>query len=57
MTKKRTQSDKVPMSFKQNERDQKIKKYILSTEIKDSLGTSTYLKLLVEKDMKEKGIW
>ncbi len=54
MTKKK-QSLKLPVSFKENIRDLALYNYIL--EQKDTLGISTYIKLLVEKDMREKGIW
>lgn len=54
MTKKK-QSLKLPVSFKENIRDLELYNYVLQQ--KDSLGISTYIKLLVEKDMREKGIW
>lgn len=54
MTKKK-QSLKLPVSFKENIRDLALYNYVLQQ--KDSLGISTYIKLLIEKDMKEKGIW
>lgn len=54
-TKKRKQSLKLAISFKENIRDLEIYNYILDQ--KDCLGTSTYLKLLVEKDMKQRGDW
>lgn len=54
MTKKK-QSLKLPVSFKENIRDLALYNYVL--EQKESLGISTYIKLLIEKDMKEKGIW
>lgn len=54
-TKKRKQSLKLAISFKENIRDLEIYNYILDQ--KDCLGTSTYLKLLVEKDMKQRGAW
>lgn len=52
---KRKQSLKLPVSFKENIRDLALYNYIL--EQKETLGISTYIKLLVEKDMKEKGLW
>lgn len=52
---KRKQSLKLPISFKENLRDLALYNYLL--EQKDTLGISTYVKLLIEKDMKEKGIW
>lgn len=52
---KRKQSLKQPISFKENIRDLTIYNYLL--EIKDTLGISTYVKMLIEKDMKEKGLW
>ncbi|CEN81012.1 Uncharacterised protein [[Clostridium] sordellii] len=52
---KRKQSLKQPISFKENVRDLTIYNYLL--EIKDTLGISTYVKMLIEKDMKEKGLW
>lgn len=52
---KRKQSLKQPISFKENVRDLTIYNYLL--EIKDTLGISTYVKILIEKDMKEKGLW
>ena len=54
MTKK-NQSLKLPVSFKENIRELALYNYVL--EQKDTLGISTYIKLLVEKDMKEKGLW
>ena len=41
--------------LQENIRDLEIYNYILDQ--KDCLGTSTYLKLLVEKDMKQRGDW
>ncbi|GAA0100836.1 hypothetical protein UT300012_15510 [Paraclostridium bifermentans] len=52
---KKKQSLKLPVSFKENIRDLALYNYVLQQ--KDSLGISTYIKLLIEKDMKEKGIW
>lgn len=55
MTKKK-QSLKLPVSFKENIRDIAIYKY-LTEEVKNVLGISTYIKMLVEEDMRKKGIW
>ena len=55
MTKKK-QSLKLPISFKENIRDIAIYKY-LTEEIKNILGISTYIKMLVEEDMRKKGRW
>ena len=52
---KRKQSLKLPVSFKKNIRDLELYNYVL--EQKETLGISTYIKLLIEKDMKEKGLW
>lgn len=52
---KKKQSLKLPVSFKENIRDIAIYDYILGQ--KDTLGISTYIKLLVEKDMRSKGLW
>ncbi|MGL5651207.1 MAG: hypothetical protein ACRDDE_05610 [Paraclostridium sp.] len=52
---KKKQSLKLPVSFKENIRDLALYNYVLQQ--KDSLGISTYIKLLIEKDMKEKGSW
>jgi len=52
---KRKQSLKLPVSFKENIRDLELYNYVL--EQKETLGISTYIKLLIEKDMKEKGLW
>lgn len=40
------------ISFKNNERDEKLMKYC--DKKAETLGLSTYIKLLIEKDMKEK---
>ena len=55
MTKKK-QSLKLPVSFKENIRDIAIYNY-LTEDIKDKLGISTYIKMLVEEDMRKKDIW
>lgn len=54
MTTKKT-ALKTPVSFKENIRDLALYNYI--QEQKDTLGVSTYIKMLVEKDMREKGLW
>ena len=54
MTKKK-QSLKLPVSFKENIRDLALYNYVLDQ--KETLGISTYIKLLIEKDMREKGVW
>lgn len=46
---------KTPVSFKENIRDLALYNYI--QEQKGTLGISTYIKMLVEKDMREKGLW
>lgn len=48
----RKQSLKLQVSFKESIRDLKIYNYLLD-EIKDTVGISTYIKLLIEKDMKK----
>lgn len=45
----RKQSLKHQLSYKENVRDLQIYNFI-EEEIKDTLGISTYLKMLVEKD-------
>lgn len=52
---KRKQSLKQPISFKETVRDLALYNHLL--EQKDKLGISTYMKMLIEKDMKEKGLW
>lgn len=54
MTKKKP-ALKTPVSFKETLRD--ITLYNFIQEQKDTLGVSTYIKMLVEKDMREKGLW
>ncbi|MBP3905531.1 MAG: circadian clock-controlled protein [Peptostreptococcaceae bacterium] len=45
----RKQSLKLQISFKENYRDLDLYNF-LNDEIKDTLGISTYLKMLIEKD-------
>lgn len=52
---KKKQSLKLPVSFKENIRDVALYNHIL--EQKDTLGISTYIKMLVEEDMRKKGKW
>lgn len=49
----RKQSLKLQVSFKESIRDLEIYNYLLD-EIKDTVGISTYIKLLIQKDMQEK---
>ena len=53
---KKTQPTKVQVSFKENIRDIAIYDYLIEN-IKQTLGISTYVKILVEEDMRKKGIW
>ncbi|WGX74907.1 hypothetical protein QJS64_12305 [Paraclostridium bifermentans] len=46
---KRKQSLKLQLSFKENVRDLDLYNF-LTEEIKDTLGISTYVKMLIEKD-------
>ena len=46
---KRKQSLKLQLSFKENSRDLDLYNF-LNDEIKDTLGISTYIKILVEND-------
>lgn len=46
---KRKQSLKLQLSFKENTRDLDLYDFLIY-EIKDTLGISTYIKMLVEKD-------
>lgn len=55
MEAKRKQSLKIPVSFKENIRDLAIYNYLVS--IKNTFGISNYIKNLVEKDMRKKGLW
>lgn len=45
----RKQSLKLQLSFKENSRDLSIYNF-LTEDIKDTLGISTYIKMLIEKD-------
>lgn len=47
---------KHQISYKENIRDVAIYNY-LEDRIKDTFGISVYIKMLVEKDMREKGVW
>lgn len=49
----RKQSLKLQLSFKENPRDLKIYNFLLE-EIKDTIGISTYIKLLIEEDIKKR---
>lgn len=46
---KRKQSLKLQISFKENTRDLDLYDFLID-EIKDTLGISTYIKMLLEKD-------
>ena len=48
---KRKQSLKLQLSFKENVRDLDLYNF-LNDEIKETLGISTYIKLLIENDVK-----
>lgn len=45
----RKQSLKIQLSFKENVRDLSIYNF-LNEDVKDILGISTYIKMLIEKD-------
>lgn len=47
---------KHQVSYKENHRDIAIYNFI-EEEMKETIGISNYLKMLVEKDMREKGKW
>ena len=51
----RKQSLKLALSFKETVRDLEIYNF-LTTEIKDEMGISTYIKMLIAEDMKKRGI-
>lgn len=53
--KTKKQSLKLAVSFKENVRDLEIYNYVLN--YKDTIGTSTFFKILVEKEMRERGVW
>lgn len=46
---KRKQSLKLQLSFKENVRDLDLYNFLIE-DIKDTLGISTYIKMLIEKD-------
>ncbi|SCI46476.1 Uncharacterised protein [uncultured Clostridium sp.] len=45
----RKQSLKLQLSFKENARDLNIYNFLIE-DVKDTLGISTYIKMLIEKD-------
>lgn len=47
----RKQSLKLQLSFKENIRDLSIYNFLIE-DVKDTLGISTYIKMLIEKDDK-----
>ena len=47
----RKQSLKLQVSFKENVRDLELYNFLIN-EIKDSIGISTYIKMLIAEDMK-----
>ena len=47
----RKQSLKLQVSFKENVRDLELYNFLIN-EIKDSIGISTYIKMLIAADMK-----
>ena len=49
----RKQSLKVQVSFKENVRDLAIYNFLLD-QIKDTIGISTYIKMLIVEDMKKR---
>lgn len=49
----RKQSLKLALSFKETVRDLEIYNF-LTTEIKDEMGISTYIKMLIAEDMKKR---
>lgn len=49
------QSLKLALSFKENVRDLEIYNYLVNT-IKDEIGISTYIKMLISEDMKKRNI-
>ena len=50
---KRKQSLKLQVSFKENIRDLEIYNFLLN-EVKDEIGISTYIKMLIAEDMKKR---
>ena len=49
------QSLKLALSFKENIRDLEIYNFLIGT-IKDEIGISTYIKILIAEDMKKRNI-
>ena len=49
----RKQSLKVQVSFKENVRDLEIYNFLLD-QIKDTIGISTYIKMLIVEDMEKR---
>lgn len=47
------QSLKLALSFKENIRDLEIYNFLIDT-IKDEMGISTYIKMLISEDMKKR---
>ena len=47
------QSLKLALSFKENVRDLEIYNFLIE-EIKDSIGISSYIKMLIDEDMKKR---
>ena len=50
---KKKQSLKLSISFKENIRDLEIYNFLIDT-IKDEMGISTYIKMLISEDMKKR---
>ena len=53
---KRKQSLKLSISFKENLRDLEIYNF-LNEVIKDEIGISTYIKMLISEDMKKRNAY
>lgn len=49
----RKQSLKLALSFKENVRDLEIYNFLVNT-IKEEIGISTYIKMLIAEDMKKR---
>lgn len=49
------QSLKLALSFKENIRDLEIYNFLIDT-IKDEMGISTYIKMLISDDMKKRNL-
>ncbi|MCU9808104.1 hypothetical protein LEQ06_07950 [Paraclostridium sp. AKS46] len=49
------QSLKLALSFKENVRDLEIYNFLVNT-IKDEMGISTYIKMLISEDMKKRNL-